>query len=165
MSQYLRYLDKSREFFLQQGMTKPYIWPHLTEVPFTPLKKPLSECRITIITTSRIALKSKRSEADKKDVMLGGDVYEIESHHKASDLYGRHEGFDRFATNIDDVDSFYPTSRLHESVADRRVGSVTPFFYAAYANFSQKKISDVDAPEVLKRCRENNVDVAILTPI
>ncbi|HOM70454.1 MAG TPA: hypothetical protein PLQ58_09770, partial [Smithellaceae bacterium] len=60
MSSYVRYIDKTREYYLAQGYETPYRWAHFDEVPFTPLKKPLSECCITIASTSDVALKSEQ---------------------------------------------------------------------------------------------------------
>jgi hypothetical protein len=42
---------------------------------------------------------------------------------------------------------------------------VAPYLYGVYTAYSQKRTLEIDAPEVLKRCRENNVDVAVLTPV
>jgi len=39
MSSYVRYIDKTREYYLAQGYETPYRWAHFDEVPFTPLKK------------------------------------------------------------------------------------------------------------------------------
>lgn len=163
MSSYIRYIDKSRDYYLEQGYDTPYKWAHFDEVPFTPLKKPLSECCITIVSTSDVAMKSEQSESDEHTLI--GNVYEIPSSVTASDLFSHQEHYDRHATNIDDVNSYFPITRLHESVASGRVGTVAPFLYGVYTAYSQRKTMEVDAPEVLKRCRENGVDVAVLTPI
>jgi len=37
----------------RSGYTTPYRWAHYVEAPFQPLKKPLSQSRVTIITTQR----------------------------------------------------------------------------------------------------------------
>ena len=43
MSAPVRYIDRTRDYYLGQGYDKPYEWAHHTDVPFTPLTKPLSE--------------------------------------------------------------------------------------------------------------------------
>lgn len=165
MSSYVRYIDKTREYYLAEGYETPYRWAHFDEVPFAPLKKPLSECCITIVSTSDVALKTERNGSDEEGHTLIGNVYEIPSSVAASDLYTRQEHYDRYATNLDDVNSYFPVTRLHESAAEGRLGSVAPFLYGVYTAYSQRRTREVDAPEVLKRCRENGVDVAVMTPV
>ena len=48
------YIDKSRDFYSAQGYGKPYRWASNLETPFTPLKKPLNECRVGLVTTATI---------------------------------------------------------------------------------------------------------------
>jgi len=165
MSSSVRYIDKTREYYLAEGYDTPYRWAHFDEAPFTPLKKPLSECCITIVSTSDVAMKADQDESEESEHTLIGNVYEIPSDVKASDLFSRQEHYDRYATILDDVDSFFPITRLHESVAEGRVGRVSPFLYGVFTAYSQRKTKETDAPEVLKRCRENGVDVAVLTPV
>jgi len=165
MSSYVRYIDKTREYYLAEGYDNPYKWSHFEEVPFTPLKKPLSDCCITIVSTSDVAVKSMETESDENQHTLIGNVYEIDSNVPVSDLFSHQEHYDTHATNLDDVDTYFPITRLHESVAEGRVGRVAPFLYGVYTGYSQRKTMETDAPEVLRRCRSNNVDVAVLTPV
>ena len=45
-----------------------------------------------------------------------------------------------------------------------RVGELAPRFHGAPTNRSQRHTIEVDAPEILARCREDGVDAAILVP-
>ncbi len=49
---FVSYIDRSREYYAAQGYTQPYTWAHYHEVPFAPLRKPLSECRVGLVTTA-----------------------------------------------------------------------------------------------------------------
>jgi D-proline reductase (dithiol) PrdB len=146
--------------FFRTGLHNP-----ISMVPFTALKKPLSDCCVTIVTTSFVEEKSEENISKESEIVLMGDVYEIDSHLKASELFSRHEGYDSYATNLDDVDSFFPTTNLHASVAEGRVGSVAPFYYNAFSTYSKKRTEQIDGPAVLKGCREHKVDAAIVTGI
>jgi hypothetical protein len=42
---------------------------------------------------------------------------------------------------------------------------MAPFFYGVCTAYSQRRTREIDAPDVLERCRENNVDAVILTPL
>ena len=165
MSAPLSYIERARAYFFELGYTTAYRWPHFTEVPFTALKKPLSECCVTIVTTSFVEEKAEENVSKESEIVLNGDVYKIDSHLKASELFSRHEGYHSYATNLDDVDSFLPTTNLHASVAEGRVGSVAPFYYNAFSTYSKKRTEQIDGPAVLKGCREQKVDAAIVTGI
>src|SRR5215470_12700982 len=46
------YLPRIREYYQALGYGAPYEWAHYNEVPFQPLRKPLAESCVTIITTA-----------------------------------------------------------------------------------------------------------------
>src|SRR5437016_3425129 len=46
------YMQRTRDYYAAIGYTTAYRWAHYTEAPFQPLKKPLSQSRVTIITTA-----------------------------------------------------------------------------------------------------------------
>jgi len=80
-------------------------------------------------------------------------------------LYSRSEHYDRYATTLDDVNAYCPVTRLRELVAERRIASLAVRFHGVYTSYSQRVTIERDAPEVLRRCREDGVDVVLLTPV
>ena len=38
-------------------------------------------------------------------------------------------------------------------------------YYRTLPNYSQRKTTETDGPEILRQCLEDNVDVALLTPV
>jgi hypothetical protein len=46
------YMARTRDYYAAIGYTTPYRWAHYTEAPFQSLTKPLSQSRVTIITTA-----------------------------------------------------------------------------------------------------------------
>ena len=46
------YMERIRTYYTTLGYGKPYEWAHHSETPFTPLKKPVSESRVALITTA-----------------------------------------------------------------------------------------------------------------
>src|SRR5437867_1130987 len=46
------YRDRIRDYYRALGYGAPYRWAHYAEVPFAPLKRPLAESRIGLITTA-----------------------------------------------------------------------------------------------------------------
>jgi D-proline reductase (dithiol) PrdB len=163
---YVRYMDKTREYYLAEGYNNPYQWAHFEDTPFTPLTKPLSECRLGLVTTSDIAVLSESGERERFDAeTLVGNVYSIPSDVAVGRLYSRNEHYDRFETNLNDVNSYCPLTRLREFAAEGRIGSFAGRFHGVYTSYSKRLTMERDAPEVLKRCREDEVDAVILTPV
>ncbi len=73
--------------------------------------------------------------------------------------------WDKEATHTNDVESFLPIRRLQEFAAQGRIGSVAARFHGVPTDYSQRRTIEQDAPEVLARCREDAVDIALLVPL
>ena len=80
-------------------------------------------------------------------------------------LYTDDLAWDKQATHTDDVESFLPIERLRAHAAAGRIGSLTARFHGVPTDYSQRRTIEVDAPEVLRRCREDEADVALLVPL
>ncbi|MDX1385527.1 MAG: hypothetical protein R3190_17880 [Thermoanaerobaculia bacterium] len=167
MGDYVRYIDKTRDYYLAEGYDEPYRWAHFDAVPFTPLTKPLAECCVTIVSTSGIRSRSGAlGEAEEQHgAGFAASTYSIPSAFPLDDLFTDRMGFDRFATHLDDVGSYFPLARLREAEASGRVGAVAARCHGVHESYSQRRTLEVDAPTVLERCREDGVDVALLVPV
>ena len=156
---FVSYIDKSRELYLAQGYGNPYRWAYNCEVPFVALPKPLSECRIAVVTTSSI---DEGQEAVDLADRPPKRSYAWPSDPVPDRLFTMDLSWDKEATHTNDVDSFLPLRRLREYEAEGRVGSVSQRFYGVPTEYSQRKTNTLDAPDVLRFCREDGVDVALL---
>ena len=166
MAEPVKYIDRTRDYYLAQGYKKPYQWAHFDEVPFTALTKPLSECRVTLVSTSDVAVANVDGEGrDKSSEFLVGNAYSLPTDTPVERLFSRQQHYDKYATHLDDVNSYFPVSRLLEKVEQGRLDSMAKRCHGVYTAYSQNKTLEVDAPEVLKRCREDEVDIAVLTPV
>lgn len=163
---YVRYIDRTTEYYKKQGYEKPYAWARYDTVPFTPLKKPLSECRIGLVTTSEIGVRYDEAREANPIVEEGfRDVYAIPADAPTEKLYSRTHSYDAHATHLDDVNAFFPIDRLREGVASGRIGGIPERLCGAYNNYSQRKVVEQEAPKVLQFCREDNVDAVVLVPV
>jgi len=166
MSEPVKYIDRTRDYYLSQGYKKPYQWAHFEDIPFTPLAKPLAESRVALVSTSDVAVRAIDGDGrDKANELLVGNAYSIPTDTPESLLFSRQEHYDKYATHLDDVNSYFPITRLQEKVKEGRIQSMAARCHGVYTAYSQKKTLEVDAPEVLKRCREDEVDIAVLTPV
>lgn len=162
---YVRYIDKTREYYRAQGYEKPYRWATHDDAPFTPLKKPLAESRLALISTSEISVKTwddQRTPLEKGEI---GNVYDVPTDTPIEDLYSHSRSFDKHATTLDDVNAFFPVTRLQELAAEGRIGSFAPTAYGLYNAYSQRKTREADLPELLRRCQDAEIDVTLLTPV
>lgn len=166
MTEPVSYIDRTRDYYLSQGYEKPYGWARNDDVPFSRLEKPLSECRLALVSTSDVGVRALDGDGrDKRFEDKVGLVYSLPTDTAPERLFSRQEHYDKNATHLDDVNSYFPVSRLIERVADGRLGSVAPRCHGVYTSYSQSRTSGQDAPEVLRRLREDEVDVAVLTPV
>jgi hypothetical protein len=73
--------------------------------------------------------------------------------------------WDKETTHTDDLDSFFPIHRLQELVEAGRIGSLGARFHGVPTEYSQRRTIEKDAPEILRRCREDEVEAALLVPL
>lgn len=165
MSGYVRYIDRTRDYYLAKGYEKSYQWAHFDDVPFTPLSKPLSESRVVLITTSDIAIRGVELDKSETDMVTIGGHYSLPSDTPIDQYYSDSHGYDRHATTLEDISAFFPAARLREAVESGRIAGVTKRFHNACTAYSQRRTREQDAPEILKRCREDGADIAVLTPV
>ncbi len=162
---HVRYIDRIRDYYLGQGYDKPYQWAQFGEVPFTPLGKPLAQSTVTLLTTSDVSVRNDDDAPLSEAETTVGNVYAVPWDTPPETLYSRQESFDRYATDLDDVDAFLPVTRLRELVDSGRIGAVTPHFHNINRGYSQKLMTETTAPLALEACRSEAADVAILTPV
>jgi D-proline reductase (dithiol) PrdB len=163
---FVSYIDKSREYYAAQGFPRPYQWATHDGAPFTPLPKPLAECRIGLVTTATLLEGSGRGQSEPDpDDMPPGRVYAGPTDPPPDRLYTWNRSWDKEATHTEDLDSFFPVHRLQALVAEGRIGSLPPRFYGVPTDYSQRRTREVDAPEVLRLMREDGVDAAVLVPL
>jgi D-proline reductase (dithiol) PrdB len=163
---HVKYIDKTAAYYQGEGYEKPYAWAHYDNAPFTPLKKPLSECKVALLSTSEVAAHYDPGVEDNPIVEEGfRAIYPIPSDIPTDRLYSRADAYDAYATHLDDINSFFPAERMHEALAAGRIGCMPERFYGAYNNYSQRKVLEEEAPKVLEYCRADNIDVAITVPV
>ena len=150
------YMERTRLYYEAQGFEAAYVWAHFDDVPFAPLAKPLAESKLTLITTASLY---DRSSTDAREV-ASASMTEPPPRLYANDL-----SWDKKTTHLDDRGSYLPIEQLTELVTHGRVGGLSKRFHCAPTTYSQKQTLERDAPEILRRCREDDVDVALLVPI
>jgi len=161
---FVSYIDRTREYYAAQGYSKAYSWPRYEDVPFTPLGKALSNCRIGLVTTAG------KPEAKVKTDCLGlgltmRQLYAEPAYPPPTHLFTADLGWHKAATHTEDLDSYLPVNRLSEQAAEGFIGSISPRFYGVPTDYSQKRTLEQYAPQVLQWCREDGVDAVLLSAL
>jgi hypothetical protein len=156
---FLSYIDLSREFYAAHGYAKPYAWLSHRSVPFAKLEKPLSECRVALVTTADLEKPPGESAQERH---LSRKVYAQAVEDAPEHFYTLDLQWDQETTHTDDNNSFMPLNRLAECAANGKIGSASPRFYGVETDYSQGKTSKKSAPRVLEFCKADDVDAVIL---
>ncbi len=165
---HILYIDKTHEYYRGLGYEKTYNYAYNEDIPFTPLKKPLSESRVALVSTASFVLSDEAGNPLEEPKMIGTnelEVFTAPSDWPTDRILSTSEDHDRYQTNMKDVDAFFPTTRMQEFLKEGVFGSLTKNYYRTLPNYSHRKTTEVDGPEILRQCREDNVDVALLTPV
>jgi hypothetical protein len=159
------YMQRTRDYYQLLGFS-PYRWAHFVEVPFTPLAKPLGRARVALITTAAPFQPGVGDQGPGAPYNAAAKFYQVYSMSTESvpDLRISHVGYDRKHTSAEDPRTWFPLGRLQECVKAGRIGALTPRFHGSPTNRSQRVTLESDAPELLRRCREDAADVVVLVP-
>jgi D-proline reductase (dithiol) PrdB len=160
------YLQRVRTYYQALGYGAPYRWVHYSSVPFHPLAKPLSQSRLTIITTAAPFHPDKGDQGPGAPYNSAAKFFTVYSGNTAADhdLRISHIAIDRKHTSAEDIGSYFPLAELRRLAADRRIGSMAPRFHGLPTNRSHRMTIEVDCAEVVRRCTEDRIDAAFLLP-
>lgn len=166
LDQPVRYIERTRNYYLGLGYDTPYVWAHYIEVPFAPLKKPLKECILGLVTTAVPFDPTKGPQGSGAPYNAGAKFYDpyIRSIDGGADLRIAHVGIDRRHANMEDSNCWFPLEAAKRAVTSGRIQSLSKHFYGLPTNRSQRHTLEVDAPFILSKMRADNVDVAVLIP-
>jgi hypothetical protein len=158
-------MRRTREWYLALGYGNPYEWAHFRDVPFQPLKKPLGDSRVALITTAAPYQPGKGEQGPGAPYNAEAKFFSVYSGNTDvdHDLRIAHIAIDRKHTSMEDSGTWFPLPALRELAESGRM-QLAPCFHAAPTNRSQRQTIDVDADEVLARCLEDGVDAAVLVP-
>ena len=160
------YMKRTRDWYLALGYNNPYRYAHYIDVPFVPLKKPLSESVVTVLTTAAPYQPDKGPQGQGAPYNAAAKFYvpytmdTVKDH----DVRVSHVGIDRKHTSMEDSNSWFPLPLMRKLVTQGRIGKLAKHFHGVPTNRSQRHTIEVDIPMIIERCKADGVDVAILIP-
>ena len=166
MTDPLPYLARIRAYYTALGYGEPYRWAQFADMPFARLDKPLRAARIGIVTTAVRYDPAKGEQGPGAGYNGAAKFFEVYSGPTDSmpDLRIAHIAYDRDHTTATDQASWFPLGALRHLAASGEIGGIAPRFHGLPTNRSHRITGEVDAPEIVARCRADRVDGVVLVP-
>jgi len=144
--------------------------PSHPPIPWTPLARPLSECRVALLSTAGISMRGDPPfdmDAERANPTRGDSSWR----RIARDATSR-----TVAVNHLHIDTGYierdlnvalPLDRLRELAEQGVVGSAAPSHYSVmgYQGSDASQLEERSAPEIAAAMRSEDVDLALLAPV
>jgi D-proline reductase (dithiol) PrdB len=129
-------------------------------------QEPLAQSRVAIVTTAAPFDPAKGDQGPGAKYNGGAKFYQVYDGDSAGehDLRISHIAYDRVHTTAADSATWFPMLQLRQLADTGTIGEVAPRFFGAPTNRSQRVTMEIDAPEILARCRADKVDAAVLVP-
>jgi D-proline reductase (dithiol) PrdB len=139
------------------------------EIPFTPLRKPLRECTVALLSTAGIARNDDRpfdQEGERRDPWWGDPTFRrIPLGTTEKDIRVYHLHIDpRFGET--DLDVLLPMRRLAELASEGVVGRPAQTHYSIMGYILETtELEQGTAPAIAAAMHEEHVDVVVLVPV
>jgi len=128
------------------------------QIPWTPLRKPLSDSTVVLISTGGVHLRSDRPFNMNSDSSFRVIPREVQP----GDLPISHQAYDR-TDALRDINLVFPLERLHELEAERVIGGLAQEHYGFGLMGSAKRLMP-SIKEVARGISNAGVDLALLVP-
>lgn len=160
------YLQRIRSYYTALGYGPAYEWAQFEAVAFAPLRRPLRDCTLALVTTAAPYQPDKGDQGPRAPYNARAKFYAVYSRDASQDhdLRIAHVAIDRAHTTAADPGSYFPLPALRRAAQAGRIGRVSPRFHGLPTNRSQRITAEVDCVELLERCRADGVDAAVLVP-
>ena len=145
---------------------KAYQWRKIDPVPWAPLKKPLSQCKLALVSSAGFVLPDqphfdesvKGGDPSFREIPSGVDVKTLVETHRS-------ESFDHAGLQQDPNIGF-PIDRVRELAASRRIGPVNHRHHSCMGSITAPgRLMRDTAPPAVRLLVQDQVDVALLVPV
>lgn len=145
---------------------KAYPWRRIDPIPWAPLRKPLSDCRVAVGSSAGFSLPG---QPHFDDTVKGGDpsFRMVPGDARVTDMVENHrsESFDHSGIQ-QDPNLAFPLDRLRELAAGGEIGEVAPRHLSFMGSITApgRFLRDT-APAAVSALVEDQVDLALLVPV
>ena len=150
-------LEPLFRFFMRFYRGKRY-----ATTPHTPLRKPLAECNIALITTAGFYINGQQhyvnNDCSYREIPGTIQTNELKVGHKSV-------AYDK-SDSESDANLAFPIDRFRELESEGKIGSLNRRHFSFMGSISKpKQLITQTAPEVAEMLHDDGVDVAFLTPV
>jgi len=137
-----------------------YRWAFNEEVPWTPLTKPLAQCKVALASSGGVYCKGQQRFHTKDDT----SYREISKHTAMDELRIAHFGY-RTEDAKTDPNCVFPLERLRELEAEGVIGELADPAYGFMGGvYSARKVGEDLAPSLVECVLKAGVDLFFLVP-
>ena len=145
---------------------KGYPWRRIDPVPWTPLRKPLAESRLALVSSAGFVLPGQErfsstlagGDGSFREIPADADLASAIDTHRSQSF--DHTGMDR------DPNLALPLDRVRELAAAGRIGEINRRHLSFMGSITAPgRLVRDHAPEAARRLAEDGVDVALLVPV
>jgi hypothetical protein len=162
MSAPINYVDLLNSKYQSLGFP-PYQWTVNTSAPLTPLRKPLSGCCVSLLSTSGA---SRTCDAPfNPDARNDLRCDQLPSDVATSDFVINDNYYDHTDASID-LNCMMPLDRLRELAADGVIGSVAAHVYSGFMGrtYNRSAVIEEAAPQLVRKLEADGVDILVVVP-
>jgi D-proline reductase (dithiol) PrdB len=139
------------------------------DIPWTPLAKPLPECRVALVTSAGVCLRTDTpfdQEGERRDPWWGDPSYRlIPREARTGDVRLCHLHIDT-SFGERDLNTVLPLERLAELEAAGEIGSIAQTHYSFMGYLLKpEEFLRKSVPPMIERMHAEGVDVALLAPV
>jgi len=147
-------------------LLRAYPWRKIDPVPCTPLRKPLRESRVALVTTAGLVVPGQQpfdqevrgGDTSYRVIPSDAEVQSLEEHHRSESF--DHAGIEK------DRNLAFPLDRLRELAALGEIGSVAPRHLSFMGSITAPgRLTKQSAPEAAQLLVADEVEVALLFPV
>ena len=150
---------------LSKKLISSYTPPEFTDMPWTPITKPISTSKIALVTTAGVHHRYQKPfdmhEPSGDPSFRRIDTKTIEEDFRITHDYYDHRDADK------DLNIVFPVTRLKEMATAGIIGSVAERHYSFMGHITGSHIEELiekSAPETAASFLHNHVDAVLLTP-
>jgi D-proline reductase (dithiol) PrdB len=152
----IAYIPRTRERYAGY---RPYKWATNDDAPWTPLGRPIRDCRLALVSSGGFYLRDQPpfhdNDASTRLIPMDTDPADLRIYHHGY----RDDDADR------DPNCVLPLARLRELAAVGVIGELAPAAVSFVTLYSARREVEERAPQVVEALRAMGTDAALMVPV
>ena len=144
--------------------------PKHPEIPWAPVRKPLSECRVALLSTAGLSMKDDKPfdmDYERQNPTKGDSSWRrLRADATSADIEANHLHIDTGFIERD-LNVALPLGPLRELAAEGVIGSVADSHYSimGFQGNDSSRLVEESAPAIAAAMKSEEVDLALLAPV